>query len=236
VPLQPVDWGERQPRCGEDRPRPHRNDDGIARDELAIDDKAVDAALSPDDFGNVPEAEFGAVRPCRGHHCLGKARRVNLRRGLGRAELPGHAGAGGQPAEVVAAAAPPEPVSPASNAAIGCQPAIAPVAPGLLREFGMHREAAAGESGERGPVAPVEGQKPARLARRRAPDRGALDDGRGNPPAAQKVGDRGADHAAAANQNPHNPPNSSVKKGHMDSALTIGQDARGVGTAVGKPP
>ena len=175
-----------------------------------------------------------APRLGRAHHRGGNCAGMNLRRGFGRAQPLAHAHAGRQPAEIIGAGAARAGRRP--TAAIGVEPAIAPVAPDLLGEPGMQREAAAGQRAERRAVAPVERQKAARLARRRACDRDALDDGRMNPAAAQEIGDRGADHAAAANHNTHQAANRRSSKGHMDSALTIGQDACGVVLAVGKPP
>jgi len=59
------------------------------------------------------------------------------------------------------------------------------------------------EGVERGSVAPVEGEETARPAGSRAPQTGAFDDDRLDPAAAQEISDRGADHAAPANQHPH---------------------------------
>jgi hypothetical protein len=124
---------------------------------------------------------------------------MNLRGGFRRAELLRHRHRRRQPIDVIGVAATPC----SGDAAIGGEAPIAPVAADLLGEPRVQCKAAPHEGRERGAVAPVERQKPAGLAGGRAGDPGPLDDGRFDPSAAQEIGDRGADHAAPANQHTH---------------------------------
>src|SRR5947209_6316881 len=92
------------------------------------------------------------------------------------------------------------------GAAIGGEAAIAPITADLRRELVMQCKAAARQGFERRAVAPVQGKKAASLTRRRAGEPRSFDDGRGDTAAAEEISDGGADHAAAADQYTHRPP------------------------------
>jgi len=93
----------------------------------------------------------------------------------------------------------------APHYAEGVESPVAPLvgAAELVRQRLVQREASPRQRRERRAVAPVESQKPTRLARGRARDPAALDhDGFGSAPC-QEVRDRRPDDAAAANQDAH---------------------------------
>src|SRR5262249_24122920 len=80
---------------------------------------------------------------------------------------------------------------------------VTPIAADLLGELRMKREAAPRQLIKGAPVAPVEREEAARLARCRARDPHAFDHGSANAAAAQEISDRRADDAAAADQHMH---------------------------------
>ena len=94
----------------------------------------------------------------------------------------------------------------ACDDAEGIEPAIVPRAAERGGEVGMQGEAAPGQRRQRRAIAPVQRQEAAGLARGGAGDAGPLDDHGLHLPPAQEVGGTGADHAAAADQNTHDPP------------------------------
>src|SRR5262245_59049252 len=94
----------------------------------------------------------------------------------------------------------------AGGGGIGCKPPVTPVAIDRSIEILVQRKAAPRQLFQRRAVTPVEGQKPPGLTGGRAGDPGAFDDDRLNAATAQKVGDRGPDHTAATDDDPHVPP------------------------------
>jgi hypothetical protein len=54
-------WGQRQPRTREQRPRPQRDHDGVARERHPIDLDTGDAAVALGNAGDPAEPQFG---PC----------------------------------------------------------------------------------------------------------------------------------------------------------------------------
>src|SRR5262249_40627824 len=113
------------------------------------------------------------------------------------------------PVELAWMAASPPLVLRVGEARVGGEAAKTPVAADLFGEAGMQREAPAGQRFERRPVAPIDCQKSSGLAARRARQSGPLDHDRLHAAAAEEIGDRSADHAAAADHHPHEdwPPN-----------------------------
>src|SRR4029077_12332126 len=85
VALEAIDRGQWQPLCRENRPRAHRNDDGVAGDRFAIDLDASDPGATAHDSGNTSEPQFGATCLCSPHHRRGKLCWVDLSGGLSRA-------------------------------------------------------------------------------------------------------------------------------------------------------
>ncbi len=81
------------------RPRPHRNDDGIAGQPLAVDDKPIRgrSVRRPGDARDVADLQPGAAVDRRRHHTLGEFGRVDLGRSLGRAEPGMHGGIRAEP-------------------------------------------------------------------------------------------------------------------------------------------
>ena len=197
--------GQWQPRRGQDRPRTHRDHYYIALDGFAVDLDARHPALvlSPQDPGDPAEPQLGAPRLRCPHHRGGKPGGMNLGRGFGGAEALIDPDARRQPINVVAVAVVARVTANARIPAMGGQAAVAPVAADLLRQPSVQRKTPPGERFERGPVAPVEGEEAARFAGSRAGHARPFDDRRCDPAADQEISDRGADHAAAANQNTH---------------------------------
>src|SRR4029077_1843020 len=135
--------------------------------------------------GHPPQAPLRPLRLGGPHHAPGKRRGVDLRGRLGRAQglidphpIP-------QPTDAAASAALASPVWSAGDAAIGLEAAVAPIALDPLREFGVQGKAPPRERLERSSIAPVLGQKPARLAGGRASDARPFDDRRPDAAAAQ---------------------------------------------------
>ena len=133
------------------------------------------------------------------HHRRGELLGMDLRGRIGRAEGLRHCHAPRQPLEVMVAAAATE----TGNAAIGVEPAITPLPGDPLRQFGVQRKAAPRQRRKRRAAAPVTCQKPARFARSSTGRPGAFDHAGFDAATAEEVGDRGADHATAANRHMH---------------------------------
>src|SRR5947209_18852619 len=70
-------------RSGEDRPRPHRNNDCIGFDHGAIDLDTCCATLALGDPANPTVPQLRALRLSGAHHCGGELTGVDLRCGLG---------------------------------------------------------------------------------------------------------------------------------------------------------
>ena len=159
------------------------------------------AAPSPHDARDLSETQLGSLRLRRPHHRCGEFCRdgpARWYRSSPDAAIDGHPD--GKPIDAIGVL----PWRPsAGDAAIGGEAAIAPVAADFLGEAGVQRKTAPRERLERRAVAPVERQKAAGFAGGGTGEPGALDDGRLDPAAAQEIGDRGADDAAATNQHTH---------------------------------
>jgi len=86
VALQPEYGRQRQPQGGEDRPRPHRNNDRITLDGGTIDLDTRRAALAHSDPAYPTVPQLCAL--CLGgtHHRGGKLAGMDLGRGFGRAQ------------------------------------------------------------------------------------------------------------------------------------------------------
>src|SRR5262249_15579495 len=120
------------------------------------------------------------------------------RRGLRRTEPAGDRDRLGEPRSPARAPAPWRGVARDRVAAISRQPPVAPRVAELFGKLGMQRKAAPRQRVERRAGAPVERPEAAGLARRRAADLMPLDDDRVRAAPAREPGDRGADRAAAA--------------------------------------
>src|SRR4030095_5762022 len=70
---------------GKNRPRAHGDDDGIARDRLAVDFYAADAP-GGGNARDFPAPEVGPLRPRRAHQGGGEFGGMDLRGGFRRAE------------------------------------------------------------------------------------------------------------------------------------------------------
>src|SRR4051794_40996813 len=91
----------------------------------------------------------------------------------------------------------------AQDAAIGGHPPVTPFAVTPFREFGVQREAPAGEARKRSPVAPIHCQEPTRLARCGAGDRASLDHNDISASRSEVIGDGHTDGTSSKNQNTH---------------------------------
>ena len=207
--MTPVDGGQRQPAAGQQRPRPHGDDDGVGGQFRIVDDgagrafavrrqrDALHAALDE------PRAAFG----CGSHHGFGEGRGMDLRRRLGgaqpavycavRAEPVGR-GQAREPADIPAFAG-----DDAQRLDAAVAPVAAPATTEACRQFRVQVETAPRERRDRSAVAPVARQKAAGLAGRGIGDAGAFDDERFDAALAQKVGDGRPDNPAAADQDFH---------------------------------
>ena len=85
----------------------------------------------------------------------------------------------------------------ANRAAIRGQAAITPIAAEIFREFGVKIETPAGEVHQRGSVAPVPRQEPARLPGRGTRDRAPFENSDISASRRETIGDGSADNAAA---------------------------------------
>jgi len=195
---------QRQPSRCEARPRTHGDHHRVALDRLAADLDAAHAGAAgvARNAGDLADAEAGAPGLGGAHHGGGECARMHLRGGVDGAEAPVDGYVIRYPGNLRLARG-----AHAGGcigvAAIGRHAAIAPVATELIVQAGMQREAAPSQCFERPAVAPVERKKPAGLARRAAGQPGALDDDHLGAQTTQEVGDRRADHAAAADQDAH---------------------------------
>ena len=199
VTLQPEYRRQRQPRGGEDRPRPHRNDNRIALDDGAINLDTCCAASVLPDAGHPPMAQFGTLHFGGMHHGRGESAGMDLGRGLGRAQGLGD----GLPHRTTTPPHQPAVPSKPGEPSIGIEPAIAPIPCKLLRQLGMQCKAAPRQRCERRALAPIAREKPTGFSGGGASNVGAFEYNGLHAAAAQEIGDRGADHPAPANQHIH---------------------------------
>jgi hypothetical protein len=129
---------------------------------------------------------------------LGEPGRMNLRCRIGGTERTRHHGAAVDPARRRDPMAAGHGAVLARRQHIRVHPTVAVVIRDLTRELGVQREARPGERAQGRVVAPVESDESAGLARGCAGYPGAFDHGDRDAAPGQEVGDRGADHAGAA--------------------------------------
>jgi hypothetical protein len=152
--------------------------------------------------GDLSRTHLCSVLLRRPHDRLSELARMNAGRRVTRAQSMSNDRAGGKPVErrgFVSASV----MVTSHETAVRGHSAIAPVVFYLSGKLGVQREAAARQSIERSAGAPIEGQKAARLARRRASDSRSLDDDNIDAAPGQEIGDASSDHAAATDQDTH---------------------------------
>jgi hypothetical protein len=178
----------------------HCDDDRVAFDGRTIHGDAGDPAALAGEPGDAPRAERCPLGFGRAHHGRSELAGVDLRGGLDRAETLGEGKIVREPGKSPAAAGPR-----AGIAAVGVEAAIAPVVCSLLGEARMESEAAPREGRKGRAIAPVQGEKTARLAGRRVGNASPLNDDGFRPAPGEEPSNRGADDATAADQDTHGP-------------------------------
>src|SRR5262249_22951361 len=141
---------------------------GIALDRLAVDLDADRLACLLPDTGDPTEPQPRSLRLGHPDHRCGELPGMDLRGVLGRSQLLADGHVRRPPAKVVLAGA----ARKAGEAAIGVEPAIAPILNALLCQLRVQLEAAPRQRAEWRAVAPVARQEPAGFARRGAGDAG----------------------------------------------------------------
>ena len=126
---------------------------------------------------------------------------MHLRSGLGRAQRTGHGAGAVDPLRRRHAMPTAHAAALARGHHEGVEPAVPVVGTQLARELGVQREGGARQRAKRRAVAPVERQKSARLARRRARDPRPLDHRDPNATERQKIRDRRPHDASPADHN-----------------------------------
>ena len=139
----------------------------------------------------------------RPHHGAGEGGGVYLGRGLGGAKTGMHRRVARKPIGRRQLAVEAHIAARAGHDTERIEAAVSPFVVDPLSKLGVQVEAAPCQRLGGRAIAPVEGQEPARLARGRVGDTGALDHHGLDAALAEEVGDRRADHAAPADQHAH---------------------------------
>jgi len=145
----------------------------------------------------------GAICNRRRHHGVGERRRVDLRRGCGRAQLTVHRRPLTQPAERRQFAIRADIAPRTGHHAQGIYAPVSPIAAQFRRQPSMQFKAAPRQRRQGRAVASIQRQKPARLSRGAIGHARAFDDNSFDIALAEEIGGRGADHPAAADDNFH---------------------------------